>query len=188
MMQDEIQKAIKVLKKGGSILYPTDTVWGIGCDATNSKAVSKIFKIKGRGEKKSMIILLDHADKIKDYVKDYPQQVSDLIHSYHKPLTIVFPGAKNLAKKLIAEDGSIAIRIIRHEYCNQLIKEFGKPLVSTSANISGDDTPLLFRNISEFVKEKVNYIVDYEQNKLHPSSPSTLIRIDDTGSYEVLRP
>jgi len=187
-MQNEIKRAIKALQKGGNILYPTDTVWGIGCDATSSKAVAKIFKIKGRSEKKSLIILLDNADKIKDYVADYPQQVSDLLHNYHKPLTIVFPGAKNLAKKLIAEDGSIAIRIIRHEFCNNLIKEFGKPLVSTSANISGVETPLLFRNISDFVKEKVDYIVDYEQNKLHPSSPSSVIKIDDTGNYEVLRP
>jgi len=187
-MQNEIQKAIKILNKGGNILYPTDTVWGIGCDATNTKAVAKVFKIKGRSEQKSLIILLDAIEKIKDYVSVYPNQVSDLIENYHKPLTIVFPGAKNLAKNLIASDGSVAIRIIRHEFCKKLIQKFGKPLVSTSANISGDETPLMFRDISDYIKEKVGYVIDHEQDKLHPASPSTVIRIDETGNYEILRP
>lgn len=187
-MQEEIKKTIAILKKGGTILYPTDTVWGIGCDATNSKAVSKIFSIKSRSENKSLIILLDSIDKIKDYVENYPIQITDLIINYHKPLTIVFPGAKKLAKNMIAEDGSIAIRIVRHEFCRNLIKEFGKPLVSTSANISGTKTPTLFRDIPEYIKTKVNYVVDFEQGNLVPSMPSTVIKIDQIGNYEVLRP
>lgn len=187
-MQAEIKKTIEVLKKGGTILYPTDTVWGIGCDATNSKAVAKVFSLKGRSENKSFIILLDHENRIKEYVSNYPEQASDLIRSYHKPLTIVFSGAKNLAKNIIAKDGTIAIRVIKHEFCAKLIKEFGKPLVSTSANVSGNPTPAVFRDISEFIKSHVNYVVNVEQNNLQPAAPSTVIKMDDTGSYQVIRP
>lgn len=186
-MQKEIDHVLKILKKGGNILYPTDTVWGIGCDATNSKAVAKIFSIKKRKEKKSFIILLDDVGKIKHYVENYPQQIDDLIKNY-KPLTVVFPGAKNLAKNLIAEDGTIAIRIVYHDFCNQLIKAYGKPLVSTSANISGTQTPTLYRDIDDYIKEQVNYVVDVEQDKLTPVSPSTVIKIDAIGNYEILRP
>lgn len=187
-MQTEIKKTIEVLKKGGTILYPTDTVWGIGCDATNSKAVAKVFSLKSRKENKSLIILLDSVDKIKNYVQNYPEQASDLIDSYHKPLTIVFSGAKNLAKNLIAEDGTIAIRIIKHEFCNKLIKGFGKPLVSTSANVSGTTTPAVFRDITDFIKSHVNHVVNVEQDNLQPSTPSTVIKMDQTGNYEILRP
>lgn len=187
-MQTEIKKTLEVLKKGGTILYPTDTVWGIGCDATNSKAVAKVFSLKSRNENKSLIILLDSVDKIKDYVKNYPEQASDLIKDYHKPLTIVFNGAKNLAKNLIAVDGTIAIRIVKHEFCSKLIKELGRPLVSTSANVSGTYTPVVFRDVSDFIKSHVNYVVNVEQSNLQPATPSTVIKMDKTGSYEILRP
>lgn len=186
-MKTEITKSLKVLKSGGNILYPTDTVWGIGCDATNNKAVANIFAIKKRAEKKSFIILLDSVDKLKEYVKDIPPQVSDLILNYNRPLTIVFPGAKNLAKNLISDDGSIAIRVVRHDFCKKLIKEFGKPIVSTSANISGTATPILFKDITTYIKEKVNYVVDFDQYKQSPVSPSTVIKIDKKGNYEILR-
>jgi len=186
-MQNEITKAIEVLKKGGSILYPTDTVWGIGCDATNAKAISKIFAIKNRQEKKSFIVLLDHVDKIKDYVNHYPKQVGDLIRNYHKPITIVFSGAKNLAKNLIADDGTIAIRVVKHDFCRKLIQEYGKPLVSTSANISGAETPILFREINNYIIQKVNYVVNIERDNLVPSKPSTVIKMDRTGNYQILR-
>jgi len=186
-MQTEIDKAIKILSKGGTILYPTDTVWGIGCDATNSKAISKVYNIKSRSEKKSLIILLDHIDHIQDYVKMVPKQVEDLIKNYHKPLTVVFPNAKNLAKNLVPEDGSIAIRIVNHPFCRQLIKTYGKPIVSTSANISGTPTPVVFRDIAEIIKSKVNYVVDIDQNNIHPASPSTVIKIDTSGNYDILR-
>lgn len=187
-MQTDIKKALEILKKGGTILYPTDTVWGIGCDATNNKAVSKIFGIKNRNEKKSMIVLLDEVSKIKDYVSTYPEQASDLIRNYHKPLTIVFSGAKGLAKGLIADDGTVAIRVVKHEFCKQLIKELGKPLVSTSANVSGDATPAVYRDIKDFIKSKVGYVVKGEQEKLEHSNPSTVIKMDSTGNYVVLRP
>jgi L-threonylcarbamoyladenylate synthase len=186
-MQAEITKTIQVLKKGGTILYPTDTVWGIGCDATSTKAVSKVYNIKSRVEKKSLIILVDEVETIKKYVDDFPEQVADLINSYHKPLTIVFPKAKNLAKNILADDGTVGIRVVKHEFCKKLIKEFGKPIVSTSANISGVATPILFREISEYIKGKVDYIVDCDQDKMEPASPSTVIKIDENGSYELLR-
>lgn len=186
-MQTEIDNTVKILKKGGTILYPTDTVWGIGCDATNSKAISKVYNIKSRSEKKSLIILLDHIDKIQDYVQLVPKQVEDLIKNYHKPLTIVFPKAKNLAKNLISDDGSIAIRVVNHSFCRQLIKAFGKPIVSTSANVSGTPNPVVFREISEMIKSKVNYVVDIDQNIIQPASPSTVIKIDTYGNYDILR-
>jgi len=187
-LQTEIKKSKDVLKKGGTILYPTDTVWGIGCDATSSKAVAKVFSLKSRNENKSLIILLDSVDKIKDYVKNYPEQASDLIRNYHKPLTIVFSGAKNLAKNLVAEDGTIAIRVVKHEFCSNLIKAFGKPLVSTSANVSGTPTPAVFRDISDYIKSHVNHVVNVEQDNLQPATPSTVIKMDQTGNYVVLRP
>lgn len=186
-MQTDIKKAIEVLKKGGTILYPTDTVWGIGCDATNNKAVSKIYSLKNRSEKKSMIVLLDDVNKIKDYVAHYPEQASDLIRDYHKPLTIVFEGAKGLAKGLIADDGTVAIRVVKHDFCKKLIKELGKPVVSTSANVSGDPTAAVFRDITDFIKSKVSYVVGFEQGNLSPATPSTVIKMDATGSYQVLR-
>ncbi len=186
-MQNEINNSLKILKKGGTILYPTDTVWGIGCDATNAKAVAKVFNLKSRPEKKSLIILLDEISKISDYVKVFPPQVIDLINSYDRPLTIVFPGAKNLAKNLISDDGAIAIRVVNNAFCKKLISELGKPLVSTSANISGSPTPNVFRDISKYIKEKVDYIVNVDQEKLVPAKPSSVIKIDVNGSYEILR-
>ena len=186
-MQTEINNAIKILAKGGTILYPTDTVWGLGCDATNTKAISKIYKIKSRSETKSLIILVDHVDRIQDYVETVPKQVEDLIKNYHKPLTIVFPKAKNLAKNLIPQDGTIAIRVVNHPFCQQLIQEYGKPIVSTSANVSGTSTPVIFREISDVIKKKVNYIVTIDQNNILPSSPSTVIKVDKDGNYEILR-
>jgi len=186
-MQIEIDNAVKILSKGGTILYPTDTVWGIGCDATNARAISKIYKLKSRSEKKSLIILVDEIDKIQQYVEKVPRQVEDLINNYHKPLTIVFSNAKNLAKNLVSDDGTIAIRVVKHDFCKKLIHTFGKPIVSTSANVSGTPTPVVFREISEFIKSKVNYVVDIEQNNIQPASPSTVIKIDKNGNYDILR-
>ena len=135
-----------------------------------------------------MIILLDDADKIKDYVKEYPKYVTDLIASYNKPLTIVFPGAKKLAKNLIADDGSIAIRIVKHKFCELLIQKLGKPLVSTSANISGSYTPTAFRDISDYIKSNVDFVVNIDQNIITPAQPSSVIKIDLSGNYSVIRP
>ena len=186
-MEEEINKAVEILNKGKIILYPTDTIWGIGCDATNARAVSKVFRIKKRIEKKSLIILLDSADKIEQYVSSVPQLAYDLIRNYTSPLTIIYPNAKGLAKNVVGDDQSIAIRIARDEFCKRMVALFGKPVVSTSANVSGDPAPLSFSKISEEVLDKVDYVVKYNQKSVNRTKPSTIIKIRQDGSFDVLR-
>ena len=186
-MEEEIKKAVQFLSKGKTILYPTDTIWGIGCDATNTRAVSRIFKIKKREEKKSLIVLLDSADKIEQYVSNVPQLAFDLMRNYTSPLTIIYPNAKGLAKNVVGEDQSIAIRVVRDEFCRRMIEMFGKPIVSTSANVSGEPAPLAFSKISEEVKKNVDHIVDHNQQHLTRTKPSTIIKIRQDGSFDVLR-
>jgi L-threonylcarbamoyladenylate synthase len=183
----EIEKTIQILKKGGVILYPTDTIWGIGCDATNNKAAEKIYKIKQRAHQQSFIILLDDADKLKDYVEHVPSIAYDLISQYVRPLTIIYPKAKNIAKNVMAEDGSIAIRIVNELFCKTLIREFGKPIVSTSANISGEGNPISFPAISEMIKSAVDYAVEWERNVIREVNPSTIIRLFNNGTFDVVR-
>jgi len=183
----ELEKTIQVLKKGGAILYPTDTIWGIGCDATNSKAAEKIYKIKQRAQQQSFIVLLDNADKLKEYVEQVPSIAYDLISQYVRPLTIIYPKAKNIAKNVMAADGSIAIRIVNDVFCKALIQKFGKPIVSTSANISGEVNPVSFSTISEQVKSTVDYAVDWERDVVREVSPSTIIRLFDNGTFDVVR-
>lgn len=183
----EIQKSVELLEKGKIILYPTDTIWGIGCDATNSKAVQRIYKLKGRLESKSMILLLDSTDKLKDYVKDVPAIAYELIDNAQSPLTIVYEGAKKVAKNLIADDGTIAIRIIKGEYCGEVINRLGKPIVSTSANISGQPSPKHFNDIGDEVKDKVDYTVEIFRDKIRSLKPSTIIKIEKNGTFEILR-
>ncbi len=186
-METEIKNALKIIEKGGTILYPTDTIWGIGCDATNRKAVDKIYAIKNRIESKSMIILLAEYEQLKNYVTDVPPIAKDLIQSIDKPLTIIYNGAKNLAKNLIAADGTIAIRIVKHDFCKALIQEMGKPLVSTSANLSGAPSPHFYANIQEYIKNKVDYIVRLEQNIKTINKASTIIKLEKSGRYVVIR-
>jgi L-threonylcarbamoyladenylate synthase len=186
-LDTEIIKSVEFLKKGKVIIYPTDTIWGIGCDATNSKAVQKIYKIKGRSESKSMILLLDSTAKLKDYVENVPDIAYELIENATSPLTVVYYGAKNIAKNLIADDGSIAIRVVNGEYCAGMIKHFGKPIVSTSANLSGQPSPKHFNEISSELKGKVDLVVDIFRNKIRSLKPSTIIRIEKNGNFEVLR-
>jgi L-threonylcarbamoyladenylate synthase len=186
-LDNEIDKTIQVLKKGGVILYPTDTIWGIGCDATNSKAVEKIYKIKQRAQQQSFIILLDNADKIKDYVEHVPSIAYDLISQYVRPLTIIYPVAKNIAKNVMAADGSIAIRIVNELFCKTLIQQLGKPIVSTSANISGEANPISFSVISEKIQSTVDYAVEWERNIVRQVTPSTIIRLFDNGTFDVVR-
>jgi L-threonylcarbamoyladenylate synthase len=173
-----------VLAKGGTILYPTDTIWGIGCDATNPEAVEKVYKIKKRMETKSLIVLLDDESKLKEYTTMVPEIAYDLVRSVDTPLTIIYPAARNLAPNVIAEDGSIAIRIIRNKFCQKLIKAFGKPIVSTSANISGQPAPLMFKRIPGEILNQVDYIVELDQEVLGEVKPSTIIRIKITGSLK----
>jgi L-threonylcarbamoyladenylate synthase len=187
LMKDELIKAFDVISKGGVILYPTDTVWGIGCDASINKAVDRIFKIKKRPDRKSLIIMLDQYEKLYQYVDDVPEIAFDLMNSITTPLTIVYPHAKNIAKKLIPDDGSIAIRVTRDEFCRKLISLMNKPLVSTSANISGQPTPLIFSKISPEILNSVDYIVNYAQTRLHQIKPSTIIKFNKKGEYEIIR-
>ncbi len=137
MLKDEVAKALKIIQEGGIILYPTDTIWGIGCEATNTEAIKRIYQLKKRDEAKSMIILLDTENKLESYVKEVPPVAYELIEYAENPLTLVMPGAKNISPALISEDGSIGVRVAKHDFCQQLIQRLRKPLVSTSANISG---------------------------------------------------
>jgi len=186
-LTEEILKAHEVLKKGGIILYPTDTVWGIGCDATKSKAVERIFQIKKRSENKSMIVLLDQFEKLYQYVDDVPEIALDLNQSISTPLTIVYPKAKNVAKNIISEDGSIAIRIVKDEFCQKLISLLNKPLVSTSANISGEPTPLIFNKISPDIIKQVDHVVNLNKARINQIKASTVIKFNEKGEYEIVR-
>ena len=186
-MKDEINKALEVLKQGGLILYPTDTIWGIGCDATNAEAVAKVFKLKGRDESKSLILLLDSDHKLPSYVRAVPDLAYDLIAYTDKPLTIIYSGAKNIATNAIAEDGSVGIRIVKHAFCQQLIQQFRKPIISTSANISGESAPQLFDDIAEEIRTGVDYVVPLEQDHRTPKSPSTIMKLEEDGRFVFIR-
>ncbi len=186
-MQDDIKKAIEVLKSGGIILYPTDTVWGIGCDATNEEAVKKIYELKQRDDSKSMLILLDNPSKLQTYVQDVADIAWDLIDLTDKPLTIIFDGAKNLATNLIAEDGSIGIRVTSELFSRELCKQFRKPIVSTSANISGEPTPKLFSNISDSIINGVDYVVNYRRKENKAGEPSGILKLGKDGTIKIIR-
>ncbi len=186
-MQTEIKKTLDVLYSGGIILYPTDTIWGIGCDATNEKAVQKVYEIKKRSDSKSMLVLIDEAARIPSYVNEMPELAWDLIELSEKPLTIIYPAAKNLAKNLIAEDGSIGIRVSREKFTRELIRRFRKPIVSTSANISGKPAPVFFDEISDEIKSAVDYVVNYRQDDLTKASPSGIIKLGVNGEVKVIR-
>ncbi len=186
-MEEEIKKSVKALKSGKIILYPTDTVWGIGCNATSSKAVAKIYKLKKRIENKSMIILIDDAAKLRNYMKMVPPIAIDLIESIDTPLTIIYPEARNLAKNVVAEDNSIGIRITGNEFCKRLVAAFGKPIVSTSANLTGDPPPIIFNQISEEIKNGVDHIVELYHKKISESKPSTIIKLEVDGEFRVIR-
>lgn len=187
MLKTEIEKALDVLKNGGIILYPTDTVWGLGCDATNEQAVAKINEIKGRSGDKSFIILLDTDAKLQSYVTEIPDVAYDLIEFAENPLTIIFSGAKNLAKNVINEDGSVGVRIVKHDFCQQLLQRFRKPITSTSANISGAPSPRFFDEISEEIKAAADYVVDWEQELRENKKPSTIMKLAPGGQFSFIR-
>jgi len=172
----DIQNCLIVLKKGGIILYPTDTIWGIGCDATNITAVEKIFQLKKRADEKAMIVLVADEREIIKYVANVDLRVFDYLQQHSKPVTIVYDGAIGLADNLIAKDGSVALRICKDIFCKHLIKRFRKPIVSTSANISGQPAPKLFAEITRDIKSAVDYIVNYRQDDKTIASPSTVIK------------
>jgi len=185
-MDEDIKQALEALRKDGVILYPTDTIWGLGCDATNDNAVSKIFRIKQRKDEKSMIILLDHADKLQEYA-EVPEIARTLLEVADKPLTIIYPGARHVSQSLVAGDGSIGIRIVQDEFCIRLIRKFGRPLVSTSANISGEAYPSEFQKISNSIITSADYVVKYRQTDRLHGKPSGIIKLGIHGEVKVIR-
>lgn len=186
-----VEEAIKVLKDGGVILYPTDTIWGLGCDATNPKAVEKIFQIKKRTDNKSLVVLVNGLDMLYRYVKEVPEVALQLIDVSDQPLTIIYPGATGLAANVIAADGTVGIRVPDHPFCQRLISRFRKPIVSTSANISGESSPANFRSISKEISEAVDWIADPVTNpSLEDGStgkPSSIIKLGLGGEIEIIR-
>lgn len=186
-MQEDINKSLEILRQGGVILYPTDTVWGLGCDATNEDAVKRIFEIKKRVDTKAMLVMVDNAAKIQSYIEDVPDMAWDLIELSEKPLTIIYPNAKNLASNLVADDKSIGIRVTNEAFSKKICSQFRKPIVSTSANISGDPTPLRFSEISEVIKNAVDYVVNYRQNEQTKPKPSSIIKLGKGNLIQVIR-
>lgn len=185
--KEDINKALETVRKGGIILYPTDTIWGIGCDATNVASVKKIYEIKQREDSKSMLVLLENPNFILSYIEEMPEVAWDVIEFAEKPTTIIYDNAKNLAPNLIASDGSIGIRITREAFTQQLLQRMRKPLVSTSANISGQPSPLNFASISEEIKNKVDYIVQYRQDETTTPPPSSIIKLGVSGLIQIIR-
>ena len=186
-MNEEIKKACQVMREGGVILYPTDTIWGIGCDATNEEAVRRVYEIKHRADSKSMLVLVDSAVKVDFYVQDVPEVAWDLIELADKPLTIIYSGARNLAPNLLAEDGSVGIRVTGEEFSKRLCQQFRKAIVSTSANVSGQPSPQNFSEISEEIKSDVDYIVDYRREETGKAKPSSIIKLDKGGVIKIIR-
>lgn len=185
--ENDIINSINVLHNGGIILYPTDTIWGIGCDATNEVAIRKIYLLKKREEKKSMIILLAQIDEIKNYVSNPSKKIIDFLSEQKKPTTAIFKNAINLPEEISNKDGSIAIRIVKDDFCEMLIEQLSTPLVSTSANISGDHHPKFFKEINDVIKKGVDYVVQHRQNELETHQLSSIIKLNSYGEIEKIR-
>jgi L-threonylcarbamoyladenylate synthase len=183
----EIERCIAVLREGGVILYPTDTVWGLGCDATREDAVNKVFALKQRPDGKSLVVLLDQVNRLDAYVDCVPDAAYDLIEYAEKPLTIVYDGARNLARNVVAEDGSVAIRIVKDPFCRRLAERFRKPLVSTSANLSGQPPPMAFSEIDPAIVRGAGYVVGLRQHERSTAPPSTILRLGRHGEIRFLR-
>ncbi len=184
---DDIRQAVDTLRKGGLILYPTDTVWGIGCDATNADAVAKVYALKHREESKSLITLFDSIQRAAQYIDDLPPVAEDMMELSDKPLTLILDGAKNVARNLVAPDGSLAIRVTNEKFSRELCSRFRKPLVSTSANISGEPTAAIFSEISPAIINGVDYVVRYRQDDTQKNKPSSIIRLGKGGLVKIIR-
>lgn len=184
---EEVEKALKALRASGVILYPTDTVWGIGCDATNAEAVGRIFRIKARDDAKSLVVLASDMDMVSSYVEGIPPMAETIMEVSDKPVTIIYPKGTGLAWNVTAPDGSIAIRIPRHEFCQRLLKAFGKPIVSTSANISGDAAPRRFSEITENIKSAMDVCVDPAFEKSSTGRPSSIIMLGMDDQVRIIR-
>lgn len=184
---EDIKESLIVLRQGGIILYPTDTIWGLGCDPTNEEAVNKIYNIKSRSENKSLLILVDGLTMLERYVAGIPEIVYELIEVADTPLTIIYEKGKNLAKGVCNDDGSVGIRVCSDEFCKELISRFRKPLVSTSANFSGKSSPGNFHEVEQGLREKVDFVVNYRQNDRSKSVSSPVIKINSDGTIKILR-
>jgi L-threonylcarbamoyladenylate synthase len=185
--EKEIKKALEVLRAGGVIVYPTDTIWGIGCDATNAEAVKKVYEIKRREDSKALICLVDSADRAQRYVREIPSVGFDMMDLTTTPLTIIFDQGKNLAKNLLADDGSIALRVTAEEFSHELCYRLQKPLVSTSANISGEPSPRNFSEISQEVLDAVDYVVDWRRQEKEKCKPSGIVKLGANGEVKIIR-
>ena len=187
MIDSEARRASKVVLSGGTILYPTDTIWGIGCDATNREAVQRVYDLKQRDDKKSMLVLVNGTKMLKQYLNAFPLHAQELISSAKKPTTIIYPGARKLAGNLVAEDGSVGIRITSDPFCQKLIAFTGKPIVSTSANFSGDPSPSLFNEINMEIRRRVDHVVNWRQDEKDPSQSSAIIKLEAGGGISIIR-
>lgn len=185
-MRDEIEKTISILKQGGLILYPTDTVWGIGCDATNANAVQKIYKLKQRTDSKALICLVHNYSMLEKHVDNVPKLAYNILELADSPTTIIYDAPAGIAENLVAEDNTLAIRIVDHDFCQKLIRYFGRPIVSTSANLAGENTPKSFKEIDEAILKGVDYVVNLHKEKTG-KRPSTIIKISNSSGIKIIR-
>lgn len=186
-MKEDIQNCLNTLREGGIILYPTDTVWGIGCDASNPQAIQKIYDLKGRTSSKALITLVGSEVMLERTVLNMPEIALDLIESANRPLTLIYDEVKGIAPNAIAEDGSCGIRLAKDTFCQQLIQRLGKPIISTSANVSGEETPKDFRSISDTILKGVDFVVNYRQNEATSQKSSNIIKIKNNGEIKIIR-
>jgi L-threonylcarbamoyladenylate synthase len=185
--KEDLKLALKTLREGGIILYPTDTIWGLGCDATNGKAVEKIFQIKKRRETQSLIILVNGYPMLERYVSNIPDTAASILDVADKPLTIIYPIGKNLAPGVCSEDGSVGIRICDDNFCSELISQFRKPIVSTSANCSEAPSPSIYSEIEEEIIKSADYVVKHRQEEIKKNTPSSIIKVDNNGVFKIIR-
>jgi L-threonylcarbamoyladenylate synthase len=187
LLTNDLKSACRVLREGGLILYPTDTVWGIGCDATSAGAVERIYALKRRTDRRAMLVLLDSAARLETYVGEVPAIAWELMEVAVKPLTVIYPKARNVAPNLPGEDGSLGVRITAELFSGRLCRMFRKPVVSTSANLSGQPSPASFREIAEEIRTGVDYVVRFRQDDLRPARPSGILRLGAGGLVQVIR-
>ncbi|NEW78527.1 MAG: threonylcarbamoyl-AMP synthase [Gelidibacter sp.] len=185
-MINELNNSLHILRNQQTLLYPTDTVWGIGCDATSEEAVATVFKIKQRSESKSLVILVDSIVMLKKYIPKVSKAVLELLEKTTNPTTIIYENPFGLAKNVVAADNTVAIRIVQNEFCRLLINQFGKPIVSTSANISGNQTPKNFKEIEQSILDSVDYVVNLQREEVNEKS-STILKVNEKGEITVLR-
>lgn len=182
----EVNKCYDLLNKGKVIIYPTDTIWGIGCDATNYDAVEKIYKVKERSKGKGLIVLVDSIEMLKEYVKNFPPIAPDIIKAAKNPLSIIYSESKGLADN-VSSDGTICIRVVDNDFCKALINKLGRPITSTSANLAGEKSPSIYMEISEKIKSSVDYVVELYHDVLTKPKASTIIRLYEDNHFDIIR-